>query len=215
MPHSSSPTAPRGHHPPRMAPHVGRTRPGARSGRAPDRLNRISWTAARRLLHQQLWCWGQDMKAPDPGDNPLLAEGFVRHQRPAGQRGTSRYELDLPDGSQVVLWGYGAFFRAAGQARGTLLVRHRPGPHMVDLDSLVEAWFPDQLPDLDEPVTPSECEAALANLEGLCAWIAGYEDRVNASRGGAYRDHCHRAFGPERRQCPPGALPDAWRSLLA
>lgn len=154
------------------------------------------------------------MKATAAGDNPLMAEGFIRHPRPAGQRGTSRYELDLPDGSQIALWGYGAWFRAAGQPRGTLLVRHRRGPHLVELESLTETWFPDQLPPLAEPVTPRECATALANIEGLCDWIAGYENRVQASRGSAYRDHCHRAFEPHRRHCAPDALPDAWRSLL-
>lgn len=198
---------------PRRAP---ATAPGSRTGTPPAReqLARVSWTAARKLLHQQLWCWGQDMKAPAVGDNPLLAEGFVRHARPVGQRGTSRYELVLADGSQVVLWGYGAWFRAAGQRQGTLLLRHRPGPQMVDLDALEAAWFPDQLPEMDEPVTPTECEAALGNLRGLCEWIAGYEERVHESRGGTYRDACHRAFAPERRHCAPAALPGAWRTLL-
>lgn len=181
---------------------------------ATTRLNRISWAAARRLLHQQLWCWGQDMKVPAGGVNPLLAEGFVRHGRPVGQRGTSRYELVLADGSQIALWGYGAWFRAADQERGTLLVRHRPGPQMVDIDELETAWFPDQLPEMDEPVTPSECQAALVNLQGLCDWVAGYEERVHAAHGGAYRDECHRAFTHERRHCAPAALPHAWRSLL-
>jgi len=174
----------------------------------------VSWTAARKLLHQQLWCWGQDMKAPGPADNPLLAEGFVRHPRPRGQRGTSRYELSLADRSQIALWGYGAWFKAAGQERGTLLVRHRTGPQMVDLADLETAWFPDQLPAMDEPISPSECEAALTNLLGLCHWIAGYEERIRASHGTSYRDHCHRAFEPERRHCAPAALPDAWRELL-
>lgn len=181
---------------------------------APTRLRRVSWAAARKLLHQQLWCWGQDMKFVPRDANPLLAEGFVRHGRPAGQRGTSRYELVLADGSQIALWGYGAWFRAAGQERGTLLVRHRPGPQMVDLDELETAWFPDQLPEMDEPVTPSECRAALANLQGLCDWIAGYEERVHAAHGDAYRDDCHRSFAQERRHCAPAALPLAWRNLL-
>lgn len=155
------------------------------------------------------------MKAPQGAGNPLLAEGFVRHARPPGQRGTSRYELALPDGSRIVLWGYGAFFQASGQACGTLLVRHRPGPQMVALGSLESAWFPDQLPEMDEPVTSSECEAALANLEGLCDWIAGYEERVNSSRGPGYRVGCHRRFEPERRHCSPAGLPNAWRALLS
>lgn len=154
------------------------------------------------------------MKATAAEDNPLLAEGFVRHPRPPGQRGTSRYELVLPDGSQIVLWGYGAWFRAADQERGTLLVRHRPGPQMVDLASLEAAWFPNQLPEMDEPITPSECEAALANLGGLCDWIAGYEERVRASLGASYREQCHRSFEPVRRHCVPAALPHAWRTLL-
>lgn len=61
------------------------------------------------LMHQQCWLWGQDVKRPQ--ENVLLDYGFTRHRAPETEctRGCTGYELLLPDGRAIVLWGFGLF----------------------------------------------------------------------------------------------------------
>src|SRR5689334_2275112 len=65
------------------------------------------------LFHQQMWCWGCDIRRPE--GNLLLMYGFERERPPEGVHGSSSYFLHTPTERGIRLWGFGLFFTQQGQ----------------------------------------------------------------------------------------------------
>jgi hypothetical protein len=169
----------------------------------PARLRR----RGEALLHQQCWCWGQDIRRAE--GNLLLQRGFSRTRQPHGAAGGTRYSLTLAPGRRVSLWGWGLM--AADLDLGTLLLgryafvprysrdwragrdAHAPG----DVEGLAMAWGGD------------DWRAAGALLTVALEWTASYEAWVTAVAGAPYRDGVLTAWGHGRDRA--ATLPGAWR----
>ena len=161
------------------------------------------------LLHQQCWCWGQDIRRP--GGNLLLDYGFVR-QRPAETtRGGSMYYQQCPCGRLTVLWGFGLFYGAADTG-GLLLTRSEFGPRWLPALDLTTP--PHQLADLHSCEPCNQRPAHTLLIEAL-GWISAYERWVQATQGHAYRQSCLDAWkhGRVPQLVPAEQLPEAWQRL--
>lgn len=114
---------------------------------APPRPIRLPAAARRhgtRLLNQQFWLWGQDIRRQE--GNVLLHHGFERMRPPDAVQGSRCYTLRLDPQRTVVLWGFGLFY--GDQAHGGLyLSRFRLSPLLgASADAPVGVWTPAQLP---------------------------------------------------------------------
>jgi hypothetical protein len=79
------------------------------------------------LLHQQCWCWGQDIRS---ADNLLIAYGFARQPAPSCP-GSTRYSITLEDASsrsvwRMNLWGFGVAL-SDDRGRDVFVSRSRRG----------------------------------------------------------------------------------------
>ncbi|MBL8170960.1 MAG: hypothetical protein JNJ50_22575 [Acidobacteria bacterium] len=146
--------------------------------------------AGAALMHQQCWLWGQDVKRPQ--ENVLLDYGFTRHRAPETEcnRGCTGYELLLPDGRAIVLWGFGLFLgdRDLG---GMYVKRYGFSPKWLKESRLsLPIWQSEQLPKMRNARTPNERRRLLTLLVTALQWISQYEAWVIESRGLAYRRRC-------------------------
>ncbi|HVF09872.1 MAG TPA: hypothetical protein VNA16_03670 [Abditibacteriaceae bacterium] len=75
-----------------------------------DLLSGRARALGKRLLAQQCWCWGQDVRYVE--GNLLLRYGFERRRAPQWQSGATTYLLrHLPD-RVIALWGVYRYFAA-------------------------------------------------------------------------------------------------------
>jgi hypothetical protein len=165
------------------------------------------------LMHRQCWLWGQDVKRPRA--NVLMDFGFTRHRAPEAERkqGCTGYQLRLPKGRVIVLWGFGLFYgdRALG---GMYLKRYGFPPRLLDEARLqLPIWKPDQLPKLRNARTPEEWQRTLKLLVAAMKWIGKYEQWVIESRGLIYRRRCLMEWKDDGYQA--GHLTADWQALAA
>jgi len=191
-----------------MPPRRSRTRRQAAS--PPRRKTSVVPAAMRRelekLMHQQCWCWGCDIRRES--GNLLLAFGAsrVRPEAP-GQLRSSAYHVPLADNGWAVLWGFGV---AMVPAKGGPLVlyRYHTMPHIVSQpDALRTVWCRDDLPPLERADTAPAWWAAL----NVFRWIASYERWVLAHAGATWRIQCARES--KDSVVPGNALANAWLDL--
>lgn len=152
--------------------------------------------ASEPLLHQQCWCWGQDIRHEEC--NLLLAYGFTKHRPPETEDGISAYALDLATDAErsrsLVLWGFGLFF---GDRRhgGIFLGRCKFTPKLTEEYTVpLPLWKVAQLPALDIPRTRENRWRALALLHDAARWIESYERWVTETTGSDYRARCIARF---------------------
>jgi hypothetical protein len=87
----------------------------------------------KRLLGQQLWCWGRDIARPQ--GNLLVEFGFRRHRANDLDRdGSSCYRIDA-DAQHVALWGFGMFYGRRGWG-GLYLDRFSFRPQWANIEAL-------------------------------------------------------------------------------
>ena len=150
-----------------------------------------------RLLHQQCWLWGQDVRRSE--GNLLLEAGFARVRPPEGVVGCSQYTLRLPEGRSVRVWGFGICFTG----EHTVYVnRYGFEPRAVDLQG--DLWQAIALPQ------GQAAPDASALLEAV-RWMAGYEHEVLRQHGTGYRWRCLTQW--KGRAVSPALLPDRWLAL--
>jgi hypothetical protein len=149
-----------------------------------------------RLLNQQCWLWGQDVKNQE---NLLLEFGFERVRAPEGHTGSSQYTLLLPHNRRVQLWGFGLYF---GGDSGIYFNRLEFAPRA--------AYFNPGWRSADSMRGLPRCEE-FALVAELANWIGSYEAWVTQQHGLAYRERC--LVGWSKKSTPPGCLSTAWRSL--
>jgi hypothetical protein len=142
------------------------------------------WLRGAELMHQQCWCWGQDIRRPE--GNLLLEYGFERTRPPAEISGSSRYVF-ARDGARIVLWGFGVGYSEEGRG-GIYVNRYCFVPRwMGEFASIEPVWRAEQLTSLRRPFTRREIRRSRRLLQSLMRWIAGYERWVGIRCGAHYR----------------------------
>ncbi|MFQ3663564.1 MAG: hypothetical protein SNJ69_14380 [Chloroflexaceae bacterium] len=174
--------------------------------RFPERLV----SRGTKLLTQQCWYWGCDVRRPE--GNLLLALGFERTRPPAGVEGSTLYTLEPAPGEQLILWSFGVFFGRAGTG-GLFLNRFRFEPLLTEQAALPPAiWQIEQLPTLFRAGDADR--ARLSDLLGdLLRRVVTYELTVLAAQGLAYREACLARWSRSKLGLPADALVPAWQTL--
>jgi len=145
------------------------------------------WQFGAELLHQQCWCWGQDIQRPQ--GNLLLAFGFDRSRPPQDLGGSTRYTLPMASPAATVrLWGFGVTYLQPDYG-GVYVNRYcfvpRWIPEHVDLN---EVWRDTQMDSLQRPVTRRQIRRSRRLLQAFMRWVAGYEAWVSSTCGVGYRE---------------------------
>jgi hypothetical protein len=167
-------------------------------------------TLCRLLLHQQCWCWGQDIRRPE--GNLLVVYGFERVPPPAGIPGSSRYQLRISSRSAITLWGFGLYFSRCGRG-GIYLNRYDCIPRYCHHSGFLDGvWMPDSLPLTCTDPSVDTHDSNVAYLAGKAAtWIGSYERWVLNRLGVAYRRDTLRNW--HEPSVLPQWLPGEWRRL--
>lgn len=175
---------------------------------------KISATTRRlgeRLLDQQMWCWGRDIRCE--AGNLLLAYGFER-QRSAEDRQVSSYTLNVAPDGQLILWGGGLFY---GDPRlgGLFLKRYEFRPKFTPLTRLaaVEGQAV-TMPPARLPQSPDEAACLSRLLLEALACLSCYEAWVIAVKGINYRQQTL-AEWHRKAVTPPDGGAAAWQTLAA
>jgi hypothetical protein len=144
------------------------------------------------LFHQQMWCWGCDIRCPE--GNLLLVYGFERVRPPEGVHGSSAYFLHTPPGREIGLWGFGLFFIEQGQG-SLFLQRYGFTPRWSPQTTRpTKVWKLEQLPPMTLPQTEEEALCARRLLTDLLLEISRYERWIRETQGEAYRERCIRCW---------------------
>jgi len=131
------------------------------------------------LMHQQCWCWGQDIVSKE---NLLLRFGFERHRAPACP-GSTLYELKT-ESMSVALWGFGLWIGLA-DGRSGYFSRYRWGVWLLPRDFDVSDVHDNTQIDLQlrRPTPGKEYELALKLASTAADWCEAYERWVVESEG--------------------------------
>ena len=167
--------------------------------------------AGSRLLQQQCWCWGCDIRRP--AGNLLLVYGFERRRPPEGVSGNSHYTYRLSPTTSIRLWGFGFFFRVQGSP-ALYVNRYEFQPRLAASDCLPDGLFhPEQIPPTIIPEEPEGARLAHWMLSRALLWIGAYEQWVLETIGVEYRAGCLRQW--EKPSVEPREVPQRWRDLAA
>ena len=163
-----------------------------------------------RLLAQQCWYWGCDVRRP--AGNLLLEHGFARTRPPAGTDGSTIYTYAPTREVQIALWSFGVFIGREGLG-GLFLDRFRFEPRPLDAAALPPSiWRREDLPPLRRPCERDR-ERTAALLGDLIGWIVVYEDALLGSYGPGYREACLRQWSRQKLALPADQLVSGWQAL--
>jgi hypothetical protein len=163
---------------------------------------------AEKLLAQQLWCWGCDIRRDD--GNLLLQHGFSRHRPDDEQGGSSCYRLD-ENRRHINLWGFGIFY---GERRSGGLYLGRAGfsPSWSAVESLADGvHWADDLPGFSRPRGAAQWQRSHLLCRRMLQWIASYERWVIGEVGIDYRRQCVNTW--MRPLVKADQMPRAWAQL--
>jgi hypothetical protein len=141
----------------------------------------------KRLLGQQFWLFGRDIRRPE--GNLLAALGFEKRKAPiAGTKVPSRYTWRGEHAPTVVLWGFGMLW--SDEVLGDVfLSRHSFAPlYRAPGLALPDAWDPGGIDGLMRPVGDLDVRRCQQLVLDAMAWLGAYERFVVAEGGHAYRD---------------------------
>ncbi|MGN6030979.1 MAG: hypothetical protein ACTHQE_04875 [Thermomicrobiales bacterium] len=183
----------------------------AMSGLQPRMLfaERDQRLAFERLIQQQFWLWGCDVRRPE--GNLLALQGFTKVRPPADARcATSRYTASIPAGIELALWGFGLL---AGRGDGAVyLPRLSPRPRCGACGAPLDGrWDPDDFPEFRRPASSCDHRLVRTTLADVLRWLASYEQRVLDLAGPAYRAATIAAW--KRPIGTAQDLPDRWLAL--
>lgn len=166
------------------------------------------WLRGAELMHQQCWCWGQDVRRPE--GNLLLEYGFQRSRPPAEISGSSRYALHR-GGERLALWGFGVGYALEGC--GSIYVnRYCFVPRWLGEFAAIESvWQAEQLASLRRPFTRREIRRSRRLLRSLIRWMACYERWVEVRCGDSYRSGALAAWS--RTSIAAHRMPVEWELL--
>lgn len=183
--------------------HVDRFAAGNPSGAAgPFRLPPDILKPANRLLEQQFWLWGCDIRRQE--SNILLHLGFEKIKAPAATGlKTSQYRCPLSTTRAIALWGFGVCL--CDSTLGSIFVPRAglyPRWCQPVLDTAT-AWEPAWFGRIPLPATGREIVPCYKLVRELIDWIEWYEDRTLEIAGVAYRQR-----SLDARQRPAGDATD-------
>lgn len=180
---------------------------GSHGGMAVSRALR---RRATRLLTQQFWCFGCDIRRPE--GNLLLADGFVKHRPPDGAAITSsRYTRCLDPTHSIVLWGFGLAW--IDNTDVLFLSRHTIVPVFGCLECAIgDAWVPEDFGSLRRPDSSRDVARSRDLLLEALRWIRAYEHRVSDLLGVAYRASSLAAW--KRPACAAEQVADEWMDVI-
>jgi hypothetical protein len=166
------------------------------------RLRLPGWRHWQPLLHQQCWCWGEDIRRPE--GNLLLARGLGRVR---GLR-NSRY-TQTTGGEAVTLWGFGAAYGVEGLGgvfieRFTL--RLRLGPVRPP-----DGWSAAELVGYSAPRSAEELARAADLFRRFAVWVADYERWVAETMPRGYRQAMLDRW--DHPAVPATEMERAWRQI--
>ncbi|CAN5900555.1 hypothetical protein BH23PLA1_BH23PLA1_03650 [soil metagenome] len=161
---------------------------------------------AARLLDQQMWCWGQDIRCP--AGNALVRYGFERIPVAPGISGCTAYERIVPAGGQLVLWGSGLFHGDSADG-GVALRRLEFRPTWTPLTRLPMALLTAGAVPCFDVVGDQERVTRL--LGAAVEEIIAYETWAAVSLGADHRCRCVAAWS--RAIVPADQIIPAWRAL--
>lgn len=167
------------------------------------------WRRGVRLLDQQLWLFGCDIRRPER--NALLEYGFDRVRPPRGADSSSCYSL-RGEGFAVQLRGFALCYGEA--SLGGLCIRRYGFEPLIrdDPEPPEPLWSPDAACALYRPpLGDFETERARALAAGACSWVAAYERWALRSLGLAHRSDSLAAW--RMPVCPADGIAAAWESL--
>lgn len=191
-----------------MKPYPTHNPPHVPTWRFPERLV----AQGTKLLTQQCWYWGCDVRRPE--GNLLLAQGFARTRPPEGVTGSSLYTFHPDSATQIVLWSFGIFVGQEG-AGGLFLNRFRHAPLLLDAPALPPTiWEIEGLPPLRHPAADDRARLALL-LDRTIAWTIAYERGIFDTAGRAYREACLAAWTRRWLGLPVDALIPGWQVFAA
>jgi hypothetical protein len=147
----------------------------------------------KRMLGQQFWLFGCDIRRPE--GNLLAMLGFEKCKAPmAGTRVPSRYTRQGEHAPTVVLWGFGML--GSDEFLGdTFLSRHAFAPqYRAPGHELPDAWDPDGIDGLARPAGDLDVRRCQHLVLDAMAWLGAYERFVAAECGHAYRDEAISAW---------------------
>lgn len=161
------------------------------------------------LLHQQMWCWGYDIRHSQ--GNVLHHYGFTCRRPPEDVRGSSAYTLYRESGESILLWGFGLLYSRTGVG-GLFLRRYDFTPCVtLSTDLFQNIWTPEQLPPLQLPLTFEEGQMAQSLLTFALLWISTYEQWVQEVYGTEYRKACLTQW--KQTVVPAEKMGDEWKQL--
>ena len=150
----------------------------------------LGWLeAAEVLMHDQCWCWGQDVLYP--GGNLLIRYGLERIAAQGADGRTAGYTCSINDGGGVWLRGAGMFY-SPGCGSGIFLGRYDMRPRMITCDAPpLKTWIerglaPFPLAEESEQGIATACQL----VPEACAWIEAYERWITEAVGVEHREQC-------------------------
>lgn len=166
---------------------------------------------ATKLMDEQCWCWGTDIRYPD--GNLLLTYGFRRERAPSPSVGSNMYSIHLSSTRLVVLWGWGLFY-GDSTLGGIFIGRNGFAPLLTSASTIPSPIYSSSdLPTLRIPASEKEYHLASALVGNALRWIAHYEEWLLPIAGESYRLACL----AEWRKRPVEQLMSVWlwRTLAA
>jgi hypothetical protein len=163
-----------------------------------------------RLLNQQFWLFGYDVRRPD--GNILLDFGFEKCRPPAGGSFTSsRYVRIMNDGLAIGLWGFGMYISEGGE-RGLFLTRSGLAMRVHTCADVLSAnWNPLDCDELRAPRNGADAILARSLLGRGACWVSSYEREVVDRYGLAYRQQALAAW--KRVCCPAEDVGTEWSNV--
>ncbi len=163
---------------------------------------------ATNLLHQQMWCWGYDIRRSE--GNLLQDRGFTIQRPPDSTAGSSCYVLHTDDGLYIALWGFGVWCAQCGT--GLFLRRYSFAPRLTPTaEPSSQLWNASFLPTLCVPTTHMEGRSVQSLLSTLLHWMSEYEQWIQTTIGCMYRKQSLQGWKP--LVVPAEQMTLAWKHL--
>ncbi len=164
---------------------------------------------AARLLDQQMWCWGQDIRVLQ--GNGLIRYGFDRYRVAPGVTGSTAYSKLDEAGRQLALWGSGLFLGAPGLG-GVALRRFDFKPTYTDRSSLLASELcGGVVPTFRATAEPTESGKSVELVREILDAIVLYERWAFDELGVDHRRRCVAAW--PKASVPAEKMVATWESL--
>lgn len=164
---------------------------------------------AARLLDQQLWCFGQDIRRAE--GNVLTGLGMCRARPVNGKTFSTLYMARLPGGRSLWLWAFGVLLRDP-QLGAVWIKRYGFDPMLVANPPESPFHSPEELGARIRPVGAAQKERVRQLVQALAGWMARYEHWVGENLGAKYRQAT--LLGkPTPAEVPAREMAAAWERI--